>query len=144
LSAAQFEELRRRMSAHEFALSDLLGWLESNGQWALGIAQADNVPASYGRMGIKAHELFEALNEELAREGSRFALIPEYFADRDGGPSPRRRVDGSRGVDALVLLDGKPLLAVDLKTGRPWSNRERAQVEHQIGVPAVQIGPFVK
>jgi hypothetical protein len=151
LSLNQLEHLAGRLSADEnTALSKMLQTLESNAQWALGVAQAEDWPLRSGVLGTKAHNDFEELNydyleelrQDLKRSSTRLDLVPEYFAT-DGEPKPIRH-PGSKGVDVLITLDGHPLLGVDLKSGRPWSAKSRAKIEGNIRAPTIQIGPRVR
>lgn len=99
-------------------------------------AIAQGVPRTYGRLGSRAHAIFERLNirSNGRLRGSGFDIVPEQFRGASpgagrAGPVVGRRARGSKGLDAVLRENGTPLEAFDLKTGRGWS--QRALLEYQ-------------
>jgi hypothetical protein len=114
---------------------------------SLGVAEAEGIPRTFGRLGTWAHNLFEyyinMLNDELKAAGSKFSTLPEQFFDPNGGPAPRR-AKFSLGVDTLILFGDDPILGVDLKSGRGWTLDELREYRDRIGADVEQRGPWVR
>jgi hypothetical protein len=75
---------------------------------------------------------------ELAQAGSSFSQVQEQFRGGAGNVVPRR-APGSLGLDVMVYEKGAPLQGFDLKTGRPWTAAELAEIQRRFGVPVTQI-----
>jgi len=95
-------------------------------------------------LGTKAHTKFEKKIERFAKGFNKrwskhhVRITPEVFYDSDG--ETRRRAKGSLGLDVVVSYKGKPVFALDLKTGRPWSKRQLAKRSKRFGnIPIIQI-----
>jgi RHS repeat-associated protein len=135
-------------------LQKVIHEIETGAALGIGVAQADKVLGTSGRLGTAAHSILEKFiaeagvnyvavkyfNEVLTKVGSGFYIIPEYFVDKFGTQVPRR-AEGSLGIDVMIFFRGKPLLGVDLKTGRGYSAPDRRELEKRLGAPVIQIGP---
>jgi len=142
LSMIEFSRIAQQLSADEMiALGSVLKNIEELAAFVIGVAEVERSGNKQQIIGTEAHKWFEALNFELTKPSQRLEIIPEYFSTR--GVRRSRRSRGSRSVDLMVTLSGQPLLGVDLKTGRPWSSRERQGVMDAIGASVIQMGPFV-
>jgi hypothetical protein len=106
------------------------------------------VPRTYGRFGTRTHTEFEASNvaqdQAMQAAGSPLSLGVEEFRGASGssggaGPIVPRRSRGSRGLDAMVYVNGIPTRGFDLKTGRPWTAAELQAFERRFGVTITQI-----
>jgi len=123
-------------------LNRIIADIETNAAWGIGIAEAEGVPRTQGRLGTFSHQTFEYLNGLLTKLGTGFRVEAEFFVD-EKGKQTTRRAPGSVGVDAMIFFRGERFLGVDLKSGRGWSPADKAELEKRFKAPLIQIGPKV-
>ncbi len=102
---------------------------------------------AHGKLKQRLLTRLEEVNRFLARADAE--LDVEVFMDEYGDRVPQRdkRPRGSIGIDIAIYkpkIDRRhPLLLIDLKTGRGYSNRERNKIIQRFGSKGTMIEIFV-